>query len=418
MRNHRKLSILAAILILLVGSVQLVLSDAAPPQQPPGASIESGGFETNVRMLSEEVLIVVSVAEEPLDDERINSSDYFQGHVEATFWMQNQGDETESFDVWFPLGVEDGSSDVSYIYDFRVWVNGEPAEIGEEELFGRRDFVPWATWPVTFAPDQLVIITVSYDLRPTGYMPYGRFFYYLETGAGWWGTIGDGTVTVRLPYDVNHYNVVSYTLSDTFDDFEIDGAEMIWHFTDLEPEGSDNIYVNIMSPSHWERILAAEEVVAENPDSAEAYLTLAEAQFNGLNWHHGLDCCEDLMAAGVASYQQALELAPDNIDIHIGYLNLLLKDWVPWADISYSEDIPVVIASALALDPENEELLNLVNQAMLLCKDAMDEWPDSEIYLGAKEDLLTVLEEAIEANPDNERLLEIYNQFIAPPESF
>ena len=123
------------------------------------------------------------------------------------------------------------------------YTEGNEAEIGHAELLDAPWEQPplWATWPVTFPPGETVVLAVSYDLRATGYMPYGEFVYILESGAGWWGTIGEGTITVRLPYDVNEFNVPPDSISPAMDDFEITGTDAIWHFTDLEPTRGDNI---------------------------------------------------------------------------------------------------------------------------------------------------------------------------------
>lgn len=415
MRNKTALGMLT--MILLVGSAQLVLADAAPPQQAPGSTIESGGFETNVQMVSEEVLMVIGDAEEPVTDWDIISN-YFQGHVEATFWMQNQGKETESFDVWFPLGAEDGWLDVSVVENFAAWVDGVPAEIGQEELPGEWDDpVPWATWPVTFPPGETVVLTVSYDIRPTGFIPYGELIYILETGAGWWGVIGEGTVTVRLPYDVNEKNVPWYSgapNTDRFaiDDFEIVGTDLIWRFTDLEPTRKDNIRVEVLAPSQWEAVLAAEEAVADNPDSAEAYLQLAQAQANGLQFKYGLICCDSLADLAVENFQQALALAPDDIDVQVAYLDLLLSLWFPYAMDTYSEDIPTLIQTLLISAPEDEHFLELLPQAMgsfRWSSEINDE--DSEDRRLLYGEIMAALAEATEANPDNTGLFEIYDEF-------
>jgi len=406
MKNHWQLSVLAIIVILLVGSMQLVLADAAPPQQPPATSIESGGFDTQVQMVSEEVLMLIDRATLPVD-ENVWVSNNIQAHVEATFRMQNQGEETESFDVWFPLSTAASDYDGGLAENFEAWVDDAPAEIDQEDVPGRRDIlVPWATWPVTFPPGETVVLTVAYDLRATGFMPYGEFTYILETGAGWWGPIGEGTVTVRLPYPINEYNVPWHPVSDNMESFEIDDTDLIWQFSDLEPTTDDNIKVNVLSPSVWNAILAAEETIAQNPDSAEAYLELAQAQRDGLQFKYGLTCCRALADATTENYRQALTLAPEDAEGPIAYLELLRSLWFPDEEGSYPEDLPEVIERALVLAPDDERVLDLLDWIVGDYEYVRDRFPENEILQAGCEAVGSVLIAALEANPDNERLAE------------
>lgn len=416
MINQPRIYKLVVFLIMLLASTQIVLADAAPPQQPPITSITSGDFETNVQMVSEEVIVFITESDIPEDERRHLATDHIQGRVEATFWMQNQGDETEAFDVWFPLGEPDGYFDVSTIENFTAAVDGVPAEIGEEIIPGEFDeMVPWATWPAVFPPGETVVITVTYDLRPTGYMPYGEFYYILETGAGWWGEIGEGTVTVRLPYEVNEYNVPIYSNAEAIDDFAIDGTDMIWTFTDLEPDRQDNIRVKVLIPALWQDILAAEEAVAENPDSPEHYLTLARLQDTGLEFKYGLVCCEALAEMAATNYQNALKLAPDSLDIQTVYLDFLLNVWFPYMVETYSEDIPVMIESVLTLAPEDENILDLVETATRMYQEAQRVNAEYEIIQDGYTALQTALANAVEANPDNQRLSALYDTLKQTP---
>lgn len=408
MNTCRRLSILTTLIAMFIISVNWAQMDAAPPQQPPADTIGNGGFDTDVQMVSEEVLLVVSEADEPVDGWD-TASNYMQGHVEATFWMQNQGEETESFEVWFPLGVESGYSEISVVENFEAWVDEEAAQIGHEELPGQWDgMVPWATWPATFPPGEAVTIRVAYDLRPTGYMPYGDFTYILETGAGWWSEIGEGTITVRLPYEANPYTAPNYTKSPAIDNFKIEGTDLIWHFTNLEPTREENITVTVMAVSQGEAILAAEEAVTENPASADAYGKLARAQADGLQFKYGLVCCEPLANAAIENFQRAWALDPDNAEVQIDYLDLLVGLWFPYDETSYSEDIPSLIASALSVAPDDEHLLDLIEQTLGTLQWAVEANPESAILQQVHGELRAALTEAAEANPDNKRLQDIY----------
>ncbi|MFN8379258.1 MAG: hypothetical protein U0452_11365 [Anaerolineae bacterium] len=415
MFRRYRLCVLMAVLAILVGSAQLVLADVAPPQQPPGESIGTGDIDTRVQMVSENVLVTVSQVERTPGGPQ-TSADLTQGHVEATFEMRNQGDESESLDVWFPLGTGDGFFNVAVVENFVAEVNGVPTAITQVELPGEFDMqVPWATWPVTFLPGETVELTVSYDLRPTGYLPYGEFVYVLETGAGWWGTIGEGTVAVRLPYDVTEQNVPFYSTSAALDAPEIGGTDIVWHFTDLEPTQEENIRVNVLIPSRWDAVQAAGAAVGKAPDSAQAYLSLAQAERAGLQFKYGLVCCDSLAASAVEHFQKALALGPDRIETHITYLDLMLSLWFPYDGTSYPADVPAVIASGLALNPTDAQLLDLVEQAAEIQYSSYEYSPDSETIQSDYQTLRAVLGDAAAANPGNARLQEIYEMLPETP---
>jgi len=348
-------------------------ADAAPPPYPPGSSIGTGGFETNVQLVSENVLLVVAEATEP-----VNVSDYIVSnvmtvHVEATFIMVNQGMVGEAFDVWFPLGMDPYGAGVDYANNFEhfvAWVDEVPAQITQVEYPDPQwpdETAPWATWPAAFPPGQPVTLRVSYDMRPTGYMPFGEVVYLLETGAGWYGTIGEGTITVRLPYEVNEMNVPP--IADTGlwpteehhrDDFAASGNELVWHFTDLEPTPEDNAFLALMAPTVWEAILAAQAQVAANPDSAEAHLALGLASLDGLPDDYIPFSCEALVTVSGESFRRAIEIDPNNIAAYEGYVRLMTFSWL--AADSYDlgpppEDLLPTLERGLELDPDNETLL-------------------------------------------------------------
>ena len=134
-------------------------------------------------MVSETVSIAIEASDETVSDFSGIAADHIVGHVDATFYMVNQGGEAESLEVWFPLGVPTGFSGINQVQNFMAWVNEEPVTPGQKEVPGQWDYlVPRAIWNVTFPPGETVVLRVTYDLYPTGYSPYGTFSYILETG--------------------------------------------------------------------------------------------------------------------------------------------------------------------------------------------------------------------------------------------
>ena len=128
-RYRSILALLMAMALFYARSGQFVWADAAPPERPPGSSVEPGEDVTQVQMVSEEVLLVIIGRDVPAGDRGDLAANLMTGHVEAVFVMRNQGEAEESFDVWFPLGVPDGYGDVTQVEDFRARVDNVPAHI-------------------------------------------------------------------------------------------------------------------------------------------------------------------------------------------------------------------------------------------------------------------------------------------------
>lgn len=316
---------LITIIILLAGSTPSIVADSAPPWYAQGASVEASESMTHVQMASEEVLLVVEKRQEIDPEIRGLAAGYMTGHVEATFVMRNHGPQEESFDVWFPLGTPPKYSYGDTIQNFAAWVDEIPAETGRGQTRDEWDHpVSWATWPVTFPPGQDVLLRVTYDVLPIGYGKYGRFEYVLETGAGWWGLIKEGTVTIRYPHEVNASTTILHRggrgiIPPDPASFTISGNEVIWHFSDLEPTEDDNICLTVLAPQMWEEITAAQRDVAAMPDSPEAHLRLARALVAPLQFETGggLSHVGNSVAfaeLAEASFQRALELDPKNAE--------------------------------------------------------------------------------------------------------
>lgn len=365
---YRRLFGMFMLLFVLFLPTHAVLADAAPPQLPPGGDVGAGGFETNVQMVSEDVLITVESADpDPTLADTFPSglvSYDTRAHVDAFFYMVNQGSEVESFDVWFPIGGSSGYSDDLSVDDFAVWVGDTPTETGtaytEPENF--EDPSIWATWPVTFYPGQTVTLHVAYYAYPTGYRPYGRVEYLLHTGAGWQGPIGEGTVTIRLPYEVNDFNT-DLTSADWNGPspgyFSVSGTEVVWQFSNLEPTQADDIGLTIMQPSVWQAIQSAEAGVQQEPDNPARVLALARAQEDAIYVKHVVEPVArnvELAELAMKSYEQAIDLDPDNVDAYAEYLNLLWAISYDFDSPSFREKFKQYLDAALALAPDDERL--------------------------------------------------------------
>jgi hypothetical protein len=327
-------------------------------------------------MESEEVLLVIEPWEAPLAAadsgyslEAVISASWMRGHVDATFVMRNDGDNAETLDVRFPLGVPDGFFGVAEVENFAAWVDGVPAPIREVQEPWELDTnirLPWATWLITFPPGQQVTVDVAYNVKAGGYLPYGQFTYTLETGAGWYDTIGEGTITFRLPYEVNETNTVLFSnevnpwVAPNPTTFELSDTDVIWHFTDLEPTAEDNVSLHVLDPHRWLALEEAQREADANPFSAQAQLELARALSNALDIRRGvadIGNWEQTLAATQSSYRRAIDLAPDNPEMYAEYVDFLIAAWTPWEPSVPPDDLIAMVERGLELDPGNEGLL-------------------------------------------------------------
>ena len=340
------LCLLSLSAIIALGRAERVAGDASPPWYPPGSSLEPpGGFETNVQMLSEEVLLVVDALTPEGNWTRA-------GRVEATFVMRNQGDGEEAFDVWFPLSDVE-ATDGKTVEDFRAWVDDVPAEVGETRVAGEEaQPIPFATWPVTFPPGRDVVLRVTYTVRAVGWAPYFTFHYILETGAGWWGTIGEGTITFRLPFEVDGTNTA---LGDPSSGrFIATGTDVVWAFADLEPTADDNIRLTMLSIPVWQEILAARNALVA--DDVASQLRLARALDAGLYVKYGLwniGNSAALAQEAEGAYLRALELSPEDVDLHVEYLYWAIG--LPPPGQPVSENACPVLERLVSLAPDDKQ---------------------------------------------------------------
>jgi len=304
----RKLLVPALVGLVSLGLTTQVLADASPPLYPPGSAVLPPG-QTMVQMVSEtvEINIVPTGA---------------RAEYEARFTMRNQGEATEQMDVRFPL--TDGVS-WETIWDFAAFVDGEQVRVRKSvEPFNLGDtrIARWAVFPVTFEPGVDVLITVTYSTSISGWGWGGAYdvgdsiqnaffgsitpdtatvYYMLETGAGWYGPIESGVVTLRLPYAAGPVNVFDldaglaegrpgwgWRSAEHFLGPLFNEDEARWEFAQLEPTREDNLSIQFLWPEEWERIQALEAEAEENPDDLAIALELAGAYFAaGTSIHSG-----------------------------------------------------------------------------------------------------------------------------------
>ncbi|MCL4823890.1 MAG: hypothetical protein KJZ57_06685, partial [Anaerolineales bacterium] len=169
----KRITAFLLLLILFVFPVS-VLADVAPPTNPPGSNPQPGSEITQVRMVSENVLIEVSGDTEP--------KSLGEARVTASFIMRNLGASDESMAARFPISVNDGFFNYPEITDLKIKVNGNQVSYRRAnypDVIYQSEDLPWAEFDVTFPVNQDVTIEVTYTLQGSGYFPYTAFYYTL-----------------------------------------------------------------------------------------------------------------------------------------------------------------------------------------------------------------------------------------------
>jgi tetratricopeptide (TPR) repeat protein len=365
MRIIKQFILLTICLGLLVSLTNSARSDVSPPGMPPGANLKPGEENTQVRMVSENVLI--EVQEEAVED--------ILGiaHVTAVFTMLNLGEESERMAVRFPLSTNDGFSRYPEIDDLAVAVNNKLVSIRRVTELDKYDYpLPWAEFDVEFPPGEEVMIDVSYTLIAMGEYPYSSFAYLLETGAGWQGTIGSADLTVQLPYEANEHNVFidsSPGWGHTTPGAVLAGREVRWHYEDFEPEAKHNLSIALVLPSAWTKVLAEQRNVQNDPLDGEAWGRLGKLYKEISRLRRSTrddDGGQHLFTMSVEAYKQAVSLLPDDALWHAGFAELLF-DYYYW-DEYYQAERPGLLhafhelALAYELKPNDPFILALLSE--------------------------------------------------------
>ncbi len=363
------------LLFILLAFPANVHADVAPPYNPPGSNPQPGTENTQVRMVTETVVIEV------LKD--TNPRSLGRAHVTADFTMHNLGTADESMAARFPISVNNGRFDYPEIGNPRIQINGKPVQYRRVNYPDYRysnskseikktnvESLPWAEFDVTFPAGQDVSIRVAYDLDGTGYYPATAFYYVLETGAGWKGTIGNADIILRLPYEANGQNVImdiGTGWATTTPGGVFQGNEVRWHFEDFEP-GPDqpvrNMEFALVSPSSWQNVLTARANVAKYPNDSETWGMFAKAHkevFLGLKYNRSDEGGQELYRLSVEAYEKCLSLNPKDAQWHAGFADLLAKRayWDSWIDDEWSNPTPETfraleeIRTALQLAPND-----------------------------------------------------------------
>ncbi len=324
------------IVAVLASSLALLAPRAAQADMAPlpsaGGSDLAPGPSTQVAMVAEKVVIDIQ-AEMPAD---------FQAAalVTADFTLRNLGAAAENIEVRFPLGLP--TLRAGEIFSDREAQDLRAVVDGVETPTRRQDFdgAAWAVWPMHFAPGEDVHVRVSYRVVGIDGPTYNTFFYILETGAGWRGPIGQGDVIVRFPYAADPEVWLRSPEADEAlpaDDyyqghtppFVVEGHELRWHFSELEPTGQDNVRLTVLNPPLWQAVLDARQQAAEKPDDPAAQLRLGEAYHAAIPMKHGwfepYPFQQRFGDLAHAALSKAVQLAPSDPAAHAAYAMFLAE---------------------------------------------------------------------------------------------
>ncbi len=314
------------------------------------------------------------------------SSPYVKGlvRVEATFFFRNLGEQTEEMNVGFPLDqdmgwgslCESGTIPFQPITDLTAWVNGKQVETNKYyKIVGfPPDYTPqevpcWEYFPVIFPAGKDVTIHITYTGEPYhGKALYEYSYrYVLETGAGWYGTIGKADITIHIPYDLNDYSYLRCWPEPC----AATGNQIEWHLEDFEPEYSSNISASFLPPPLWQRILTERANTELNPQDGEAWGRLAKAYKESILAKRGFrfdPAGKEMYAWSEAAYQKAVTLLPDDPDWHYGYAELLYNHAL-WGFVHDPEpNIPawqacmVQLKQTLDLQPDHPKAHELLQE--------------------------------------------------------
>jgi len=344
-----------------------VLADVAPPIQPPITNLEPGTSVTNVRMMAETVLIDVQ------PDTVKNSLG--KARITASFTLRNLGSTAENLAVRFPISADNGRGEYPEITGLSVKVNNTQfpySRVNYPDIRWGNKEVPWAEFQIAFPVNQNVSIEIAYSLDGSGYAPFVAYYYLLETGAGWFGTIGSADIILRLPYPASTQNVITdlqIGWSETSTGGKFVNNEVRWHFDDFEP-GPDgpvqNMEFSLVAPEAWQAVLTAQNETDLHPLDGEAWGRLAMAYkrifFLGKGYRTDAGG-EAIYSLGVAAYEKCLTLKPQDAQWHAGFADLLANRayWDFWRSGPTQDAIRAIqeIHTALQLAPTDPIVLSI-----------------------------------------------------------
>jgi len=344
----------------------------------PVAADQAPFWESPVGLVPGNPDIQVRMAAEMVDVEVVERGDEIHALVQATFTMTNDGPDA-SLKVGFPatttslfdqLAAPDSQgrrfADAPVLFSPRA-IRAFSVSVDGQELRSWRQEVPaaaqagfgadWLMWEMAFPAAQTTRVDVRYEqvLADRASDRVVQPMYVLRTGALWYGTIGEATVTLRasdggaLVGGPELYmrqdgvgGVATYPRLDQVygpaDAALASPTQIVWKFADLEP--TRDVGATYVRASAWRAYAEADGAILAGGSSDAA--RLRQAAVAALDILGGPYACGDarqaicldgphrvprglverLAPAARDRAQQAVQLAPDDPDAQLAYGDL------------------------------------------------------------------------------------------------
>ncbi|MEA1936553.1 MAG: hypothetical protein U9N04_00370 [Patescibacteria group bacterium] len=268
MKALNKRSVILAVSFVLIltalSQFNLPIASADVGEAPdPGGLITPGNKIDGIEMKAEKVVFEVKKN----DDGTFNENTSCYAYVTADFVMKNLTDQKITKKLFFPFhlnGEVEWLETVAQAKNTKVTINQKEVDTSYEQFVLPREQsfeVVAGIFDADFSPNSETDIRVEYDLRavnePKSFVV--SFEYLMETGSHWAGAIGSGEIIFDFWRDLDSTIVffdtsgsdfkVSGTLgieTDIDEIFEIENGDLVWNFTDLEPDETHNIKISFV----------------------------------------------------------------------------------------------------------------------------------------------------------------------------
>jgi hypothetical protein len=311
-------------------------------------------------------------------------------HVVAVFRMRNTASSPQDLRARFPLehprGIGDGWGLFPTVENLTVEVGATPTPTMEvrEPSYWEDALQPirWAAFDVEFPVGRDVLITVEYDVPPRPDYYGIALDYVLETGAGWFGSIGLAQIVVRLPYAPNPDNYIWHT--PTWPTPSIAANTLTWTRWNLNPSQEDNFFVYLVAPAAWERVLELETLAANGQAAGEDYLELSLLYWRVATDEHEVSIRPVLADAAERAARRGLRIDPRSSELlyQLAYVQWVrIANKLQWyyqrgptpAEQAEIDRIRNMFLRAYDLDPDNRHSLDMARYI-----EEYSSWPSAD----------------------------------------
>ncbi len=395
---------LAIIIPIFVSLASSIPTGAQSPVYgpPQGISLIPGDTPTQVQLRQVSVLFDLLPADQTPASLGTNA---VGAKVTASFKLYNTGSQAEEFEVRLPLAqLKDGPGGLSCVspfvlmLDLSASVDGQPVPVKSEKLNSFRkppvggtpavevSMSCWVLIPARFPPGQAVSITVSYLTRgmpvPAAIgeqspPPLSAFWYDLKPGLAWNGPVQSAELIFRPPYPVDRRTAPLCAQDSLYPSVVVDcsdGQQLRLRFESYSaaPSGPTPLpgtttlpsMAELTNPADWQPAAEIEQVLAQQPDNAEAWGQLGDRTL-ALIWLENAfrsdASSQALYDQAVKAYTMAISLQPGSAQWNGRYTDLLCRNAhtrnFGGNDRANLADCARQVKITLDLDPRNADAL-------------------------------------------------------------